>query len=288
MAFRLLFWGDSSQNNSLADSFAQQAESEFRTTHQVDFENLSSISASQTSALGSNPTSTGQNPASESINVVNSVVSELIQAVTENNKPEILPNSLLNLSTTISDIVTSSSNTANTLPSEEVKSATIEIINSANQTISSISQLVNEEKAQPTNQTAPNISSVDPAAPSGLEELLQKMRAFMDSLRNKVLSFLEQIQKPQVQNYYGVEDNLKANGKKQELSINAENQKKLIEDTIKQKLTATDDNKKIIKKQIKDEAESSTQLIEKAKKSELDRMLERKLEEIRKNPLFEK
>ncbi len=288
MSFRLLFWGDSSQNDSLADSFARQAESEFRNTHRSDFENLTSSAASALVTSESSLNFVNQESKPESINIVNAAVSELIQAVSDNKQSDAVSNKLVNLSTTISNVVESAANSTGAVPSEPVKAAKTDILNSANETINTVSQLINEEKPLPDNTITPNTTPTENTATKELNDLMLKMKSFLDSLRNKVISYLEDIQKPQVQNYYGVEDNLKDKGKKEELSLRAENQQKQLEETLRQKVLVAEDNKKVLKKQLKEETQSSEQLVERAKKSELDKILEKKLDEMRRKPLFDR
>jgi hypothetical protein len=284
MAFRFIFWGDSSQNNSLADSYTQQAESDFRTAHLTDFENFNNLSATPTIIIPDKNT-----PFSAPVvkDVASEVVSELIQAVTETKKIEAVSSSLGN-SNEISDVKKlESGNTSGSLPIEQVKLETVEAVNSVAETIKTVSQSLNEEKIQQTDTSNPSITSANTPFSNELEELLQKMRSFLDDLRNNVLSLLEQIQKPLLQQYYGVEDAVKDDSKKMQITLKAEKRQALLEEKMRQ--TAIDDeNKKQIKtNQVRLEKELHDQSVKKEKQTELDNLLTKRLEESRKRNLFE-
>jgi hypothetical protein len=291
MAFRFIFWGDGSQNNSLADSFTQQAENDFRAAHQADFENLEMLSANEVK-IDSNSSigSVNQGSVSDSNNVKSAVISELIQAVTENKKTEVIANDISNSIKSVSNKKESEANFANLIITEtnnnkinthENTTDESEKIKSVAETIKSVSQSLDEQTILQNSTSNSNISTIADETPkSELKELLQKMRSFLDDLRTKVLSLLKEIQKPQLQYYYGFEDTIKDADKREQIKQSEKKQQELIEEKIKQRTIDKDAQMKL-EKELKD------QLIKKENQTELDKLLAKRMEESRKRNLFE-
>ncbi len=284
MAFRFIFWANDSHNNNLADSYTQQAEFDFRNTHQADFENLSMLSATPIKTFDT----LNQN-SSDSSGVKSAVVSELIQAVTENKQTQIVANDINNSVSSGSDTKEPETNLANALISETVKndntapesrSDISEAINSVAETINSVSQGLDEQAILQNS----SISTTDEASQSALKELLQKMKSFLEDLRKKVLSLLEEIQKPQLQYYYGVEDTFKDYEVKDKRNQQVQKQQEKFEAKIKQKTIDEEQRNQFKDTQIKLDKEFKVQV---TKQAELDKMLARRMDEVRKREMFE-
>jgi hypothetical protein len=290
MSFRFLFFGNSSQNDTLTDLYTRQAEAEFRSLHKVDF-NEYSQPVSQTPSVSAE--TSNQNQISGLNNVAN-VVTELVQTVTKNadTDPQAVietSNNLAKLNTTVADVIKVASDKL-TPSSEPAKTETVATLKTIAETIQTVSQTLNTDNARTISESLRqnSVPQNEPVPNKYLEELVNKMNSYLETFKSTFISFLQVLQKPQLESYYSAQDSMQDFSDKQEIDLKDTKKRQAIEDKVIQKVMESEDNKKIIKKQIKEETESSEQLIEKAKKSELDRMLERKLEEIRKNPLFEK
>jgi hypothetical protein len=278
MAFRFIFW-DSSKNNNLVDSYAQSAENDFRTTYLTNFTSLDNVSV--TPNTDNNSFSSTQDTKS----VASAVVSELIQAVTENKKSETVLNTLDNSIIAIFDTKEIAPNVSAGLSDEKVKLEAVETLNYAAETIKTVSQTLDEEKAQQTTVSNSNIPQVGNTFDTELKQLIEKMKSYLNDLRTKVISLLEYIQKPQMQYYYGVEDTLKDAGKKEQIALKAQKQQEILEEKIKQVVISEENKKQVKNNQIK--LEKELQFVKKSDQSELDEILTKRMDEARKRSLFE-
>jgi hypothetical protein len=278
MAFRFIFW-DSSKNNNLVDSYTQSAENDFRTTYLTNFTSLDNVSV--TPNTDNNSISSTQ----DTKNVASAVVSELIQAVTENKKSETVSNTFDNSIIAIFDTKEIAPNVSAGLSDEKVKLEAVETLNYVAETIKTVSQTLNEEKAQQTTVSNSNIPHVENTLDTELKQLIEKMKSYLNDLRTKVISLLEYIQKPQMQYYYGVEDTLKDAGKKEQIALKAQKQQEILEEKIKQVVISEENKKQVKNNQIK--LEKELQVVKKSEQSELDEILTKRMDEARKRSLFE-
>jgi hypothetical protein len=288
MAFRLLFWENMSQNNGLVDSLTQQAENDFRSTYVDDFHILETTSANQLNPLPGTA-SANQISALDSNSTKNAVISELIQTVNNNIKTEIVSNDLNPANSVFSGIKESVSNSLDSISSAvanqelnvSAKSTATEQINSVAESIKSVSQALDKEIGRQNSSVNPP-SSTNEATKVETNRLLQKLKSYLDDLRNKVTNLLDGIQKPQIQHYYGVEDAIKDAGKRDLISQNERKQQEIIEKNLLKKTIDTENNA-----QIKRETLLKEQLVKKENQTELENILTKRIDEARKRSLFE-
>jgi hypothetical protein len=290
MAFRLLFWENMSQNNNLVDSLAQQAEDDFRNAYVDDFHILETTSANQSDTLPGNTVSANQISALDSDSTKNAVISELIQTVNNNIKTEIVSNDLSPANSVFSDIKESVSNSLDSISSAaakqelnlSAKTTASEQINSVAESIKSVSQALDNEIGRQQNSSINPDSSGSQATTVETNQLLQKLKSYLDDLRNKITNLLDGIQKPQIQHYYGVEDAIKDAGKRDLISQNERKQQEIIEKNLLKKTLDIENNAKI-----KRETLLKEQLVKKENQTELENILTKRIDEARKRSLFE-
>jgi hypothetical protein len=294
MAFRFIFWGDTSQNSSLVDSLAQQAENDFRNTYVDDFHTLNSTSANLLNPQTVNPIPPNQVSAPDSDSAKNAVVSELIQTVNKSLNTEIISNELSASGSVFADIKDSVSNSLDSISNSAVNpevtvSAKADVVNQVNslaESIKSVSKVVDEEINRQIISPAPDVTSDNQTLKSEMNQLLEKMKLFLDDLKNKVISLLDEIQKPQIEFYYGAEDAIKDADKKELINQNEKKQQEITEKKLLQKTLDTETKKQIKNTQMKLEKELKDQMIKKENQTELENLLIKRMEETRNKNLF--
>jgi hypothetical protein len=282
MAFRFIFWGDNSQNTSLVDSYTQQAENDFRKTYRTEFENVSLVTATPTSQIAINNSISST---SDTKNAASAVVSELIQAVTENKTTETFSKAVENSGVAIFDLKESAPENSAFLTIEQVKAETSETLSAAAESIKNVSQTLNEEKYQQNTASNLNTSNYGETFNNELNDLIEKMKTYLNDLRTRVTSLLEYIQKPHMQYYHGVEDTLKDASKKEQIALKTQKQQEILEEKIKQIVIYEENKKQFKNNQVKSEKE--LQSVKKAVQSELDEILTKRMDEARKKSLFD-
>jgi hypothetical protein len=293
MSFRLLLWGDSSQNDNLAGIFTQQAESEFRNTYKSEFDELNPLTVQSNLQLPNDtvPENTIQTALSGTIDAV----SELVQTISGNadNKGlqdkdletvQTAPNNIGSDNTVSNFIQTIKSDNADQPSQIKAANELIESVSSVSDSIQKVSQSLNESSAAaPVNSN----TSIREPQNEALKDMLNKMRDFLSEVKEKVLSFLKSFQQPQLEYYYGIEDKNKEFYKNQpNKAENAKRQEKL-EEKLRQKTVEVEFDKQIKKKQTKLKTELLEQSIKKEEQSELENLLAKRMEEARKKSLFE-
>jgi hypothetical protein len=292
MSFRFIFWGDSSQNESLTDFYAQQAEADFRNAHLSDFENLNELKLNVSQFVEPENSS---NPKESGLNNLTNAVSGLIQTVTETKTTETTNSSpdASKINSTISDAITTVTNALPASNAAQTKHEADNIANTVAESIQSVSEAISAGNMQNTSVAAnaalstQGANSIDNSSSiSALNQLIQKMKSFLEEFKNKCISLLEHIQKPQLQYYYGVEDTIKDTEKKLQYDLNKEKKQRFIEEKVSLKMAEAEKNLELQKKQLKLKEETREKAIESEKKAELDKILAKKLEEMRNRPVF--
>jgi hypothetical protein len=277
MSFRFIFFGDNSQNDRLVDTYSQQAEANFRTTYQTEFSLFNPIVKPDSSI--SQPNSTNQSN-------VSGAVSELIQTISDKNKP--VENAI---SAETSNLKIDNVKIAEPIdlpnPKEHEKSDEKPLAATADsQTINTVLQDVIAEKNITTEQTG--IPTVTDERNSQMQDLINKMKEFVDSFKNTFKNFLEVLRQPQREFFYGADDVIKDRSEKKKVDLKQEVRQQFLEEKINRKSTELENNKQTYKKQVKLQEEQRKEAVEKQNKTDLEKIIAKKVHEERNKLLFQK
>lgn len=308
MAFRFIFFGDNSQNENIADLYASQTEANFRLNYQETFTSFQQNQQINSVKNEEIPASTTPKTLNTDNKSLNEIVTGVVQIIA--NNPDTESNSLIaaaNTSEPVSklskeDVVVAE--TANN--KQDVNNISIETLAEdstfSKQPVSDIpiEKSIDELAAiipEVLPQTETNLPTTNlPASNPEWDQLLQKMQQAIDNARKSMLTTLDEFQKPQLQYYYGADETYKDIDKNQNIKVERDEQKLKFEREYKQKLFERElrnqeeqlQKQKENKKNLLIEEQSREKIIQNEKKTELEKILAKKLEEVRNKDLFEK